>query len=553
MSFNPAVFLFLNPELNIPLSDALAAFNNNPSLLSSLDLPANFDDRLYLAGQRQNINISGLNNSIRVNMMSNDVLGAQLEGEFMPTLYEDVQLEGENLFRIKTPGASNVVFFNSNSLNVGDEVKIIKDNKRPFFAVVNEVVSNEIVRVQPRNSQAFKDAAANYMLYGIKVWDRRRLASISYLRQLQQGAAEPVTVIDPTFNAELYKLLYPHARNMSDLGAFVDYNKNPTHIASVDDFGALNASGVIVAPDPGGGGGAATSLSMSGLTVTTISTNYGTTSDYVVGHTSIITEKAIKKYVDQKFVLDATFAGAATFNQAVNAASLRVTGAASMCNIVSMRGPVSVGSNLTVANDLAVTGDGSFNRVTSYTYTTLSDARLKHNVKPIDKERVRHKFAELACLSLYSYEVANGPGGRRKPDIGLLADEVEQVFPELISSAPDMVIELAEIQPIVQHQQQLCTVITSTQALSVGDELLLDDRVSCKVKRVQAPSASGGRYVFELDGGFEPGSLQPGAAVRARIRNVKSINYDLMLAGLVCCLLEPDRLRQAPGLSSPYL
>jgi hypothetical protein len=86
-------------------------------------------------------------------------------------------------------------------------------------------------------------------------------------------------------------------------------------------------------------------------------------------------------------------------------------------------------TRLAVAGDIFATG----------TVVSLSDARVKADVRPIDAA-----LARVACLSGYTYELhSDPPGGRRHT--GLLAQEVASVLPEAVYSAPAAVGPLSSI------------------------------------------------------------------------------------------------------------
>jgi hypothetical protein len=76
-----------------------------------------------------------------------------------------------------------------------------------------------------------------------------------------------------------------------------------------------------------------------------------------------------------------------------------------------------------INNDLIVTGT-----ITGNTNSTTSDERLKKNIENINKEFI-DKFFELNPLT-FSYKNDN----KEKKHYGLLAQEVEKIYPELVEN-----------------------------------------------------------------------------------------------------------------------
>ena len=80
------------------------------------------------------------------------------------------------------------------------------------------------------------------------------------------------------------------------------------------------------------------------------------------------------------------------------------------------------GSALDVDGDITYTG----------ALTDLSDRRLKTGLIPLSGDTVLNK---LSGLNTYSYNMVSDPEGRR--EMGVMAQELEEIFPELVLTAND--------------------------------------------------------------------------------------------------------------------
>lgn len=85
--------------------------------------------------------------------------------------------------------------------------------------------------------------------------------------------------------------------------------------------------------------------------------------------------------------------------------------------------------------------DGGVGRNTTGTWTSISDARLKKNVTPIESS-----IEKLKLLNPVHYEWINTPIEKREGlQTGFIAQEVEQVFPKMVDEAPAMFVEDKEL------------------------------------------------------------------------------------------------------------
>lgn len=258
--FNPALFLYLNPELQaysnvISVEAASNYYYTNPegsNLLYSLDdIPPQFDANVYITDRQNLVNASALNHVIYTAMVNEGYDPKLLEstGRYVSTIYEDMVLEDTNRFVLTD---SNYELNELNNLSSNDWIKILKNNGVVLYTKVSEVVSSNVFTVQHPYYPNFtiRDPSATYTLMGIKIYDADRLARIHYLRYLDQDSnVTPqvpgnITYTDD-FNYELYQVLYPDARVLSKEAAYIDYvsrqNNNDARIPNANGFFTLNS------------------------------------------------------------------------------------------------------------------------------------------------------------------------------------------------------------------------------------------------------------------------------------------------------------------------
>jgi hypothetical protein len=328
--FNPVLLLYLNPELvaysNIISVEQARDFYDQTgasNLWYTLDpIPPGFDDGVFISDNKNDINISSLNNVIKQSLLvdGEDPNEVERNGRYMTTIYRDAYLRGVNTFQYNIPGDLSTYFITPSNLNVGDYVRIIKNNVEFHTGVVDSIVDNQTF-VLSNDRYAFNDSNASYTVQGIKLYDPLRLARITFLRMFAAMSNTPTpnfVNVDPTFNYELYQMLYPDARLLDRDAAFVDYmnryNNEDIRIARTTD---LNADSNITNNFQ--------TLSVShrlelNITQPTgrviwgdIHLYYATSNDtrraaaippYYDG---IITERAIKTYVDRSYLETANF------------------------------------------------------------------------------------------------------------------------------------------------------------------------------------------------------------------------------------------------------
>jgi hypothetical protein len=117
---------------------------------------------------------------------------------------------------------------------------------------------------------------------------------------------------------------------------------------------------------------------------------------------------------------------------------------------VKVAGEVGVGTITPgVMFQVGESGDGTVARANAW--NTFSDEKLKKSFKPIDES-----LRKIASIHGYSYEWKNGPDKKRQ--IGLKAQEVQKVFPEVVSKGSDGFLSVSYdklIAPVIEAIKEL--------------------------------------------------------------------------------------------------
>lgn len=413
--FSPATFLYLNPEVSAfsnvtTVEDAVARY---PSEFSNLyyripdpALHGPFVDDVYIAEYRGVIDVSHLNHVI--NVAESNILGSvgvadETDGfrsRYVPNFYRKVVPEGDGfVFRLATPpfasssssssSSSNTVpascsptrgvlntenlTLNASNLRVGDEVRILRGaGEYVIDGHVSAIVDSNAFRLNATspptwpssdNGTVFgvdvtsNDSDVDYVLFGIRVSDPDRVAHINYTRRFHAGFSNeaPTQQLEP-FNAELYQTLYPDARFLTEDEAFVSSRNNWT----TNDVRITKAQDIVSASYPVLSELCLTSnlhlgqdvtLTWSGTDITGISTDSVSPSEQVL-RTTLITEHAIKKYVERPYET------VATFNDIVVDGNITMTGGLDMEDGTLQASNLDV-DGLNVASNLVVDGDSA--------------------------------------------------------------------------------------------------------------------------------------------------------------------------------------------------
>ncbi len=232
LNFNPATYLYLNPELqafsNVTTIEQAQTFylsnvngSNLPYSLSSLD--PNFNARVFIHSSKNGLDVSSLNEVIR-QAMSNDGYSATsllATSEFMQSIQQPITYTSNNTFYM-----TNAVPLTPENLIVGDDVMIVIENESEVISKVTAIDSN----TQPNTFTVSNYAnfsysnASNVELFGQRLYDAERLGIINWIRGYR--SPDPYAgnyVVDTSFNPELYRLLYPDARHLTNMQCLFDY------------------------------------------------------------------------------------------------------------------------------------------------------------------------------------------------------------------------------------------------------------------------------------------------------------------------------------------
>lgn len=327
--FKPGDFMYLNPEIVVTagLSNVWLARNwasSNIASLSNYDLsviPDKFDANVFISGGggAGGLDVSALNKSI-YNAMLVEGLDPISRASVPVTINQSLIYLGNGVF----DGAASVP---SNLMSVGDIVKV--RGTTTVLGSVVAIIGNQVTLSNVRNTR-FGAVGSKYVLVGIEVYDVQRLGVINYVRRY--GETSPIINYyqDTKFNPDLYKLLYSDSRNLSDRDAYLQYmalgSNNIRRIAKADDIVASNQNisqvqNISVAQElnlaaPSG------SLRFKNTTVYGISQDDISSSQLLFPSQSyprLVTEYAIKSYIDRPYATTATFSnaifnGLASFN-----------------------------------------------------------------------------------------------------------------------------------------------------------------------------------------------------------------------------------------------
>jgi hypothetical protein len=229
MSFNPIDFLYFNPELQaysnvITIEDAFAYYNtHNPGDLvyDTSVIPSNLEPIVFLSTNKDALPISWMSQTIRSAMSNEGLLQSEIntKAKYCTTIYTPVTYSADNEF-------SSLLYpdyqFDSNNITIGDEIKLVDDVKHEYVMTVTQLTPATIT-VAPNKFSL--PPSSSYILDGIKVVDPLRMAKIFMARDFNITYSNQQSTLPDSgsFNAPLYKLLYPDATSLTDQAAFIDY------------------------------------------------------------------------------------------------------------------------------------------------------------------------------------------------------------------------------------------------------------------------------------------------------------------------------------------
>lgn len=254
--FDASKFLYYNPLLTaesnlITPTDAHAwALSNDTMHLLSNDsmISRFFDPRVFVADFKSNLDVSLLNRAIYQSMIREGFTDHMLDCRttYANNIYQDAHIISTNTFKFNNlQSSSNVYVIKPTALNLNDEVQIQHNTTKVIeYGRVVEIQGDHQTFVLHNPKRVFTELGESYNVLGIKVYDLERIARINCLRHARVPPYVPPhvqTVVDPGFNPDLYRLLYPNARELGDLACFQDYvqrrDKDEYRIRNADDLG----------------------------------------------------------------------------------------------------------------------------------------------------------------------------------------------------------------------------------------------------------------------------------------------------------------------------
>jgi hypothetical protein len=133
---------------------------------------------------------------------------------------------------------------------------------------------------------------------------------------------------------------------------------------------------------------------------------------------------------DSNLIVDGVIETADIANGAITLAKLEGTVASSITSSSlaltggTMSGNIAMGSNdITGAGDITASGT-----ITAVDFNTTSDITLKNNIQPVS-----NPLEKINQLSGYTFNWNHND----KPAVGVMAQEVEKVFPEMVTTGID--------------------------------------------------------------------------------------------------------------------
>lgn len=206
------------------------------------------------------------------------------------------------------------------------------------------------------------DRLNNALLQGVYVSDSRRIMHVATAADTHSNL--DLSLADPDFNVNLYKLLYPSAQGMTDQEAYGDYVACEGRIGFTKDIASVSSDMSAVVPDIEVTDRATVNtLCIGGRDVPpvkAVSRDYSTPFN-LCDDDAVITERAIKTYADRTRDAELLDLSCHALRCLSNATFLQ---AASFCNTVTCR-------NAGISNATIASGSVNSLRVTSGVMDTL--------------------------------------------------------------------------------------------------------------------------------------------------------------------------------------
>ncbi len=336
---NALAYAYLNPELNQTITEILTQVKLNQIDVSDIkqnQFPENFNTQLFVSQNINEINIYQLNNHITQSAITNNALFNHMYS-YIPVFQHKLLILDDNFFQLVNGT------LNANHINYDSIIKIKTSHGQVILGKVVyidfdnnmfQILTEDYDTIIPTNE-------TTYTLHSVQIYDVTRLAYIVYYREYLTQNPNIIYDTQIEFNYELYKSLYPESKYMTKEEAYLDYiyfiGINNNRIAKASDI-LINDSNIptLIPLDPLAQGDIDTNVvrvrqvlnvpengivSFHGIDLYyTSSNNIRHSRD--VRYTGLITEHAIKSYVDHKFdnyadINDINVIGQAVFNSNV--------------------------------------------------------------------------------------------------------------------------------------------------------------------------------------------------------------------------------------------
>lgn len=342
--FNASLFLYLQPRIqvseNIKSVEEAVEFYNlkkddsnyteqfNRLLWSLSHIPDKFEPLTYIVLNKLTLDVSQLNISIKESMIMDgftdeDILDTSTH---VQSIGKVAKISATNTFQFDPDDPEIII--NPKILNVGDELRIVRKIVfTTLFVRVTQILDDKTF-VVTHDNETFDLIDDEYDILGILVADFERIGRINYLQYLINNDEPPneFTLDDSLFNPGLYKTFYPETINLNDEDTYLHYQdqkinneyvigskqdliriilRNKNESQSNDLFDRLTVTNRCIFDFPQDKqSGFLRFIDKDIYYVTNDSTRSSVNLNSVFE--GLITEKAIKKYVEDK-ISDPTF------------------------------------------------------------------------------------------------------------------------------------------------------------------------------------------------------------------------------------------------------
>lgn len=310
-------FIYLNPKVhvdnNLVTLETASNFyysSSNNSLFLSGTVPENFNENVYLADIASRIPLNdfgSLNNNIFDSMIldgfnSNYIIQ---NSSYKTCINKNIYLVSSNTF-----STDSNFLLSDFGITSNDSIYVLKNFSEKLYLGIKEIINDTKFIVS--HYTELRDYNANYKLMGQRLYDSTRLAVIKYLTHSNDM---PIVNMDDSFNPDLYRILYPEYKLYPNEQLYIDYLTTTSNIGKTSELASIISSNVdqfqnVVVQQ---------SLtldfeSLSGyldwdnIRIRGISQDSTTNTDLLdPTHEYLITERAIKTYVDIKSAISKDF------------------------------------------------------------------------------------------------------------------------------------------------------------------------------------------------------------------------------------------------------